>query len=271
MTNTKYWVHNLDPFLIHFSGNFGIRFYGLAYVLGFLVGGWLLYLFCKQDKVVLSSEQQYLIITAMLLGVFVGGRMGYMLLYAVEDFIYRPWTIFQVWRGGMSSHGGFIGVALACWWASRKTKLSFFQLGDLLCPLVPPGLLFGRIANFINGELWGKVTTVPWAVIFPQSSLPGTPVELILPRHPSQIYEAGLEGALLLIYTQWRIWRTDVLNYPGRLSGEFLGLYAIVRIFGEQFRQPDAPLIFELSRGSFYSLFLLFFSIFLLMRSRKAG
>lgn len=269
MPPTKYWIHNLDPFLIHFSGNFGIRFYGLAYALGFLVGIWLLHLFCKHGKAELSPEQQSLTITAMLIGVVIGGRMGYMLLYAIDDVLFQPWTIFQVWKGGMASHGGFIGVAVACWWIAKKIKFSFLQLGDVLCPLVPPGILFGRIANFINGELWGKVATVPWAVVFPQSVSPGTPLELVLPRHPSQLYEAGLEGALLLMYTQWRVWKTDVLNYPGRLSGEFLGLYAIVRIFGEQFRQPDAPLIFEFSRGSFYSLFLLFFSIFLLMQSRK--
>jgi phosphatidylglycerol:prolipoprotein diacylglycerol transferase len=169
----------------------------------------------------------------------------------------------------MASHGGFIGVLVACWWVTKKLNLSFLQLGDLLCPLVPPGILLGRIANFINGELWGKVTQVPWAVIFPQSALPGTPVEQIAPRHPSQLYEAGLEGALLLVYSQWRLWKTDVLASPGRLTGEFLAIYAVVRIFGEQFREPDAPLIMDLSRGSFYSIFLLIAGAFLIYRSRK--
>ena len=272
MSKTEYWVHDLDPFLFQFTENFGIRYYGLAYALGFLAGMWLLHLFCKHGKATLTPEQQSFTITAMMIGVLLGGRMGYMLFYALDDTLNRPWIIFQVWKGGMASHGGFIGVLVACWWVAKKLKLSFLQLGDLLCPLVPPGILLGRIANFINGELWGKVTQVPWAVIFPQSaSLLGTPLEQIAPRHPSQLYEAGLEGALLLVYSQWRLWKTDVLASPGRLTGEFLAVYAVVRIFGEQFREPDAPLIMDLSRGSFYSIFLLIAGTFLILRSRKTA
>ena len=123
----------------------------------------------------------------------------------------------------------------------------------------------------LSSELWGKVSNVPWAVIFPQSAPFGTPIELIASRHPSQLYAAALEGLLLLIYSQWRIWRTGVLATPGRLTGEFLAIYAMVRIFGEQFRQPDAPLIMNLSRGSFYSLFLLLAGIILILRSRKTA
>ena len=269
MSKTEYWVHDLDPFLFQFTENFGIRYYGLAYALGFLAGIWLLHLFCKHGKAALSPEGQSLTITAIMVGVLLGGRLGYMFLYALDDVIHRPWTIFQVWKGGMASHGGFIGVIVACGWIAKKLKISFLQLGDILCPLVPPGILLGRIANFINGELWGKISNVPWAVIFPQSAPLGTPIELIVSRHPSQIYAAALEGLLLLIYSQWRIWRTRVLATPGRLTGEFLAIYAMVRIFGEQFRQPDAPLIMDLSRGSFYSLFLLVAGVFLILRSRK--
>jgi len=270
VSKTDYWVHDLDPFLFQFTESFGIRYYGLAYALGFLAGMWFLHLFCKHGKATLTPEQQSYTITAMMIGVLLGGRMGYMLFYALDDTLNRPWIIFQVWKGGMASHGGFIGVLVACWWVAKKLKLSFLQLGDLLCPLVPPGILLGRIANFINGELWGKVTDVPWAVIFPQSaSLLRTPLEQIAPRHPSQLYEAGLEGALLLAYSQWRLWKTDVLATPGRLTGEFLAIYAVVRIFGEQFREPDAPLIMDLSRGSFYSIFLFVAGAFLIYRSRK--
>ena len=136
---------------------------------------------------------------------------------------------------------------------------------------MPPGIFLGRIANFINGELWGKVTNVSWAVIFPQSAPFGTPLELVVPRHPSQLYAAVLEGLFLMIYSQWRFWRTGVLATPGRLTGEFLTFYAIVRVFGEQFREPDAQLIFNLSRGSFYSLFLLAAGAFLIFRSRKTA
>ena len=269
MSKTKYWVHDLDPFLFQFSENFGVRYYGLAYALGFLAAIWLLSIFCKQGKAALTPEEQSLTITAIMLGVLVGGRLGYMFFYAFQDMVHRPWSIFEVWKGGMASHGGFIGVVFACWWTSKKLKINFLQLGDILCPLVPLGVFLGRIANFINGELWGKITNVSWAVIFPQSAPIGTSLELIFPRHPSQLYAAVLEGLLLLIYSHWRFWRTGVLALPGRLTGEFLAFYAVVRIFGEQFREPDAPLILDLSRGSFYSLFLLAAGVFLILRSRK--
>ena len=131
--------------------------------------------------------------------------------------------------------------------------------------------MLGRIANFINGELWGKISDVSWAVIFPQSAMRGTPIEQIAARHPSQLYEAGLEGTLLLLYSQWRLWKTNVLNQPGRLTGEFLLIYAVARILGEQFREPDAPLIIGLSRGIFYSFFLLAGGLYLILRSRKTS
>ncbi|MBT5631426.1 MAG: prolipoprotein diacylglyceryl transferase, partial [Nitrospina sp.] len=146
MESSKYWVHDLDPFLFQFTENFGIRYYGLAYALGFLSGMWLLHLFCKHGKAVLTPEQQSLVITSMMIGVLLGGRMGYMLFYALDETLHRPWVIFQVWKGGMASHGGFIGVLVTCWWVAKKLKISFLQLGDLLCPLVPPGILLGRIA-----------------------------------------------------------------------------------------------------------------------------
>ncbi len=240
MSKTEYWVHDLDPFLFQFTENFGIRYYGLAYALGFLVAIWLLHIFCKHGKAALTQEEQSLTITAIMVGVLLGGRLGYMFFYAFQDVIHRPWIIFQVWKGGMASHGGFIGVMIACWWISKKNKINFLQLGDILCPLV-------------------------------QSAPLGTPLELIVPRHPSQLYAAALEGLLLLIYSQWRFWRTGVLATPGRLTGEFLAFYAVVRIFGEQFREPDAPLIMYLSRGSFYSLFLLVAGAFLIFRSRKTA
>jgi phosphatidylglycerol:prolipoprotein diacylglycerol transferase len=157
----------------------------------------------------------------------------------------------------MSSHGGFIGVCLALVWLVRKHKLAWRSTADILVTLAPPGLLLGRVANFINGELWGKVAYVPWAVIFPKSALDGMPVTQIPPRHPSQLYEALLEGLFLTVYTQLRFWRSPVIRErPGQLAGEFLILYAAVRAAGEFFREPDASLLFGLSRGTFYSLFL---------------
>ncbi|HOE95483.1 MAG TPA: prolipoprotein diacylglyceryl transferase [Candidatus Sumerlaeota bacterium] len=251
-----YWVHDLDPFLIRIGAG-GIRYYGLAYVCGFVAGWWLLRHYHRRGRSPLDPDRIYTAITALALGVLIGGRLGYLLLYAPGDTLRDPLLVFRIWEGGMASHGGFLGVAVALAWLARRFKVSFLLLGDLLCSIAPLGLLLGRIANFINGELPGRVTDVPWAVIFPTSAPPGTPLSQIPPRHPSQLYEAGLEGLLLFVYLQWRFWRTNALATPGRLSAEFLLLYAIVRMVGEQFREPDAPPILGLTRGAFYSLFLI--------------
>ncbi len=255
--HAHYWVDRLDPVMIHIHGDFGIRYYGLAYLLAFVIGALLLRWYYRAGKSPLDPHRIETAMVALIIGVMVGGRMGHVILYAWPEFIGDPWMVFRIWDGGMASHGGFIGVALALVWVSFKFKLPFLLLGDLLSSVVPAGLFLGRIANFINGELWGRVTTVPWAVIFPNSASPGAPFDFIAPRHPSQLYEAALEGMILLAYTQWRLWHTDALKTPGRLSGEFLILYAIARIVGEQFREPDAGLIFGMSRGIFFSIFLL--------------
>lgn len=151
----------------------------------------------------------------------------------------------------MASHGGMVGVAVALWFFTRRRPESMLHVSDLVLTAVPLGLFFGRVANFINGELWGTVTTVPWAVIF--SNTGGGEFA----RHPSQLYEAVLEGLFLLGYMQWRFWRTGVAaRQPGRLTGEFLVLYAVARATSEVFREPDAALILGMNRGTFYSLFL---------------
>lgn len=255
--HAQYWVNRLDPVMIHIYGDFGIRYYGLAYVLAFVIAALLLRWYHRAGKSLLDQQGIGTVMSAVIAGVLLGGRIGYIVLYAWPEFTRDPWMVFRIWNGGMSSHGGFIGVALALTWVSVRYKLSFLHLGDLLCSVAPTGLLLGRLANFINGELWGKVTAAPWAVVFPNSAPQGTPLALIAARHPSQLYEAFLEGVVLLSFTQWRVWRTDALKTPGRLTGEFLVLYAVVRIIGEQFREPDASLIFAMSRGVFFSLFLL--------------
>jgi phosphatidylglycerol:prolipoprotein diacylglycerol transferase len=168
-----------------------------------------------------------------------------------------PLALLRVWDGGMASHGGFLGVTVALLWSARGHGLPWRHLADLVASVAPLGLFFGRLANFINGELWGKPSNVPWAVVFPASAEPGTPVELITPRHPSQLYAAALEGLLVLAVTQWLVWRTPWLRQaPGRIAGAFLVAYALGRSIGEVFREPDAGLILGLSRGTFYSLFL---------------
>jgi phosphatidylglycerol:prolipoprotein diacylglycerol transferase len=162
-----------------------------------------------------------------------------------------------------------VGVAAAMWWFARKQQIPFFNLADSVVTAAPAGVMLVRIANFINGELWGKISDVKWAVIFPASA-PGTPVHLIAPRHPSQLYQAGLEGLLLLIYTAWRYWRSNVVrSHPGQLSGEFLIGYALARIVGELFREPDADLILGLSRGTFYSIFFLIAGSAIISYARK--
>ncbi len=252
---------------LHIWGDFGIRYYGLAYLLAFGLGYYFLTYLRRKGKSPLTADQESTALTALLLGVIAGGRLGYIILYDFSQALHNPLIIFKVWEGGMSSHGGFAGVILACWWITRRFRIPFFRFSDLLCVLTPPGLFLVRVANFINGELWGKITTVPWAVIFPQSMPPNTLPTHIPPRHPSQLYEAVLEGAFLLLFTQWRVGRTSVLSSPGRLSGEFLILYALARILAEQFRESDASLLLGMSRGVFYTFFLVFLGGVFLLRS----
>lgn len=271
---SQYWVHDLSPFLIRFPENplglDGIRYYGLAYLMGFL-GAWLLLkLYNAKGKFAIDADARATLMTAMIIGVLAGGRVGYMLLYDLEAFLSNPLLVLRVDQGGMASHGGFIGVLLALVWFARKYKYGLLQLGDVVVSLAPLGLMFGRIANFINGELWGRVSTVAWAVIFPDS--PKNYNALLQtygpePRHPSQLYEAALEGGLMLAYVQWRFWRTQ--PPAGQLAGEFLIGYGIVRIFGELFREPDATLLMGLSRGQFYSVFMILAGIVTITIAQK--
>jgi phosphatidylglycerol---prolipoprotein diacylglyceryl transferase len=264
-----YWVHDLSPFLIQFTDTIGIRYYGLAYLLGFIGGAAGLFAYARAGRSQLPASLIPDFIIAIVIGVMVGGRLGSFFLYeGWRGALTDPLSIFRVWEGGMASHGGFIGVAVALWIFARRQKLPFLHLSDLIVSVAPFGLLLGRIANFINGELWGKVSDVAWAVIFPASG-EGLPVDQIAPRHPSQLYGAALEGALLLAFMQWRFWKSDVVQrQPGRLAGEFLIGYAIVRMIGEIFREPDfgIDLIWGLSRGTFYSLFLIIGGLFLVLR-----
>lgn len=248
----EFWLHDLSPFLFQLGeSGFGIRYYGLAYVLGFLSGLWLLGRYHRGGLSPFDDNRRIDVFFTLIVGVILGGRLGYLLFYQpVVDLVRDPLTLFRVWEGGMASHGGFLGVFLAELYVARRHRQPFWKVSDLICTLAPAGLLFGRIANFINGELWGRASTISWAVIFPDD--PNR-----LPRHPSQLYEAALEGLFMLLYSQWRIWKTPVLKEtPGQLTGEFLTLYSIVRIIGEQFREPDYgdPLTFGLSKGTALSI-----------------
>ncbi len=249
-----FWVHTPHPFLIRFSENVGIRYYGLAYLAGFVVAGWLLQRYHKAGRSALDVSSIFDLMTCLIAGVVVGGRLGYFILYQPETFLHDPLVLFRVWEGGMASHGGMLGVVVGMWWFTRQRNISFLRVSDLVVTVAPIGLFFGRLANFMNGELWGKTTSVPWAMIFIKTG--GGPE----PRHPSQLYEAGLEGLLLFALLQWRFWKsTSAQKQPGRIAGEFLIAYALARSFSEIFREPDegVSLILGLSRGTFYSLFMI--------------
>lgn len=222
--------HNIDPVIFRI-GPFTMRWYGLMYVFGF-ASSYLLAVYQLKKKVVAITRAQlddlyfYLI-----LGLIVGARLGYVIFYNLGFYIENPLEIFILWHGGMSFHGGLIGSFLAGYIFMRRKKIRFFSIADLIIPTCPPGLMFGRIGNFINGELFGKPSDVPWAMIFPQG---GT-----VPRHPSQLYEAFLEGLVLFII----LWiYKGYKKREGDVFALFLILYGAFRIFCEFFREPDLPL-----------------------------
>jgi phosphatidylglycerol:prolipoprotein diacylglycerol transferase len=274
MTINGHWVHNLPKFvpLLPHGEQIGVRYYGLAYVLGFLGSVWLLMRYARKGRSLVPKQDVMDLLFMLMLGVFIGGRLGWFLLYHPEMLVESPLEFFRVWQGGMASHGGFIGVGCALVIYSVRRRIPFFHLSDLIVSTAPLGLMLGRIANFINGELWGKIYDGKLGIIFPESGSPGEPLSEIPPRYPSQLLEAGLEGLLLLIYFQWRFWNSDVVRRrPGQLTGEFLIAYAIVRAIGEVFREPDegVSLIFGLSRGTFYSIFVIIGGIVILATKRQ--
>jgi len=211
-------------------GPIKVHWYGIMYLVGF-AGAWALALYRGQKTGRWNANQVSDFIFFAALGVIVGGRVGYMLFYNLPNFIHQPWIIFEVWDGGMSFHGGLLGVALALWLYSRKLHRSVWELTDFAAPLVPIGLGAGRLGNFINGELWGRVTTVPWGMIYPKAGP--------LPRHPSELYEFLLEGVLLFII----LWWFSAKPRPRfAVSAMFLLCYGSFRFFAEFFRQPDPQL-----------------------------
>lgn len=228
-----------DPVLVSI-GPFAIRWYALAYIFGILLGWWYARLLIRAERLwggqppltLLDFDDFVLWVTV---GIILGGRTGYVLFYNLPYFLAHPLEIFQLWNGGMSFHGGFAGCVIAVVLFARKRGIPILSLGDLTCAAGPIGLCLGRIANFINGELWGRPTDVPWAMVFPT----GGP----LPRHPSQLYEATLEGIVLFALLALLI-RAGALKRPGLVIGVFAMGYAVARSFSELFREPDAQLGF---------------------------
>ncbi|MFI4998776.1 MAG: prolipoprotein diacylglyceryl transferase [Reyranellales bacterium] len=259
----------IDPVLVQL-GPFAIRWYALAYIAGLVLGWRIMRRVCLQPPAMpfpdgtdaANKIDDFLLWAA--LGVIVGGRLGYVLFYKPLEFLSHPLQILLVWEGGMSFHGGLLGVIAAILAFALKNRVPPLMLSDLVAIVVPIGLFFGRLANFINGELWGRITDVPWAMIFPR----GGPV----PRHPSQLYQASFEGVLLflLVFAVWRL--ADGRRRPGLLTGVFCCGYALARIVGEIFREPDSFLGFiwgPLTMGMLLSVPVLLFGGWLITRAYR--
>jgi len=264
---------HIDPVAIHIWGSFGIRWYAISYITGLLLGWWWLARtirnkslwtnppFNGKPPATLDDIGDFVVWAT--LGVIIGGRLGWVLFYGIflcsvspqnadycrglpMDFLEHPIRIIAAWEGGMSFHGGAIGVIVALWFFARSRKLNFVQLGDMVTTVVPIGLFFGRIANFVNGELWGKVTDVPWAMVFPNAGSD--------PRHPSQLYEAGMEGLLLFIILQVSVRVFRLHERPGLVSAIFFTGYGTFRFIAEIFREPDTMFIGWFSLGMAFSI-----------------
>ncbi len=249
---------DIDPVALSI-GPLAIRWYGLMYLVGFLGGALLGVWRAKQPGSGWTPQMVWDLLFYIALGVVIGGRLGYTLFYQFGYFLERPWEIFYLWSGGMSFHGGVIGVLVAMVLFARRSDKNLFEIGDFAVPLMPLGLGAGRIANFINQELWGRVTDVPWGVVFPAAGA--------MPRHPSQLYEALLEG-LVLFMVLWIY--SSRPRRPGAVAGLFLVGYAVSRIFVEFFREPDAhlgPIAFDwLTMGQLLSIPMLLVGLWLLIR-----
>jgi len=231
-------IHNFDPVFLDF-GIIQIRWYSIAYLLA-VVFGWIyinkIIINLKEKTTSLSISKKIFedIIIYLVLGIVVGGRLGYVLFYDPQYYLKNILEIFYIWKGGMSFHGGLIGVVLASAVYGKINKLNFLELTDLVSCAAPIGLFFGRIANFINGELYGKASELPWSVIFPEGGN--------ITRHPSQIYEALLEGVLLFLIINFFAFKRKGIFKIGLISSMFLIYYSILRIIGEFFREPDQHL-----------------------------
>ena len=226
-----FWTHDLDPVLVSI-GPFDLRWYALAYIVG-LIAGWRWGMkLAARSPLPIEPDHIDRFLTWAVLGVIVGGRLGNVIFYHPGQYLADPISILKVWEGGMSFHGGLLGVMVAMILFARNNKIPLFSLTDIICAVAPFGIFLGRIANFINGEHWGRVAEVPWAIAFPKAMD-------LLPRHPSQLYEAGMEGVLLLIAVTLAVRKFNGLARPGLVSGVFLVGYAIARSVGELFREPE--------------------------------
>lgn len=255
----------IDPVIVSF-GPFAVRWYALAYIAGLVIGWRLMRRLAAKPPFTIDAEHIDDFLVWATLGVILGGRIGYVLFYNFGHFLSDPLQIIYVWQGGMSFHGGFLGVVVAGLWFCKRRGIEPLKLGDLLACVAPVGLFFGRVANFINGELYGRVTDVAWGVVFPR----GGPD----PRHPSQLYEAALEGLVLFVVINLLFRVEAIRERRGFLTGVFVAGYAISRAIVELFRQPDAHIGFlslGFTMGQWLSLPMLLIGLYMMIRARRTG
>lgn len=274
-----------------FGMEFALRWYALAYIAGILIAWRMAAMALKRPdlwadkKPPMQPDQLEDLLTWIILGVILGGRLGFVLFYQPGYYLTHPLEILKVWQGGMAFHGGLLGVVAASVLYARRHTIPVLSLGDLVAYTVPPGLLLGRLANFINAELWGRPSELPWAVIFPGFAAQDCPgvVEGMCARHPSQLYEAALEGLLLGAVLIWLVYRRGAFQNPGRVMGVFLAGYGASRFVVEFFRQPDAQFVspgnplglawhiggYGLTMGQMLSLPMIALGIWFVLRARR--
>ena len=275
-----------------FGFDLALRWYALAYIAGIVIGWRLVVMTVKSARLwpnktpVMTAAQIEDMLTWIILGVLLGGRIGYVLFYQPDIYLQNPLAILAIWEGGMAFHGGLLGVIVAAWIYTGRQNINRLSAADAIALGVPPGLLLGRLANFINAELWGRPTDLPWAIAFPGYAAQDCPNVIgLCTRHPSQLYEALLEGLVLLCLLLWLVWRRDGYKRPGLLSGTFFAGYGLARFVVEFVRQPDAQFISEnnplglawhvtgygLTMGQLLSLPMIVLGLWLIMRARWRG
>ena len=253
-------------------GFFELRWYSLAYLAGIFVGYWYLLKLIKQPGAPMARRHADDMVFYAALGIILGGRLGYVLFYNPAYYLENPLDILKLWDGGMSFHGGVLGTTLGILYLARKEGLPWLRIHDYVACCVPFGLFFGRLANFVNHELWGAPTNVPWAVRFPEVVAGLT--ALGPPRHPSQLYEAALEGVVLFAILAWMFWRTQARYEPGKLVGAFIFFYGLFRFAVEFVREPDTQLVefaqaTGLHMGQWLSLPMILGGLYLMLTAKK--
>jgi len=252
----------IDPVLFAI-GPLAIRWYALAYLAGILIGWWHLKQLTSAAGDRVGPAPLDALINASVIGIILGGRFGYVAFYNLDYYLDHPGEILMIWQGGMSFHGGMLGMVAAILFVARRYAIPSLELGDLVAIVAPIGLFFGRIANFINAELYGRVTAMPWGMVFPGGG--------DAPRHPSQLYEAALEGLVLFLILRW-FYRRGARNHPGLLIGVFLTGYGLARMGVEFFREPDQQLGFllgQITMGQMLSLPMVLAGVILIRFARR--